>query len=78
MQIKMTLKFYFIPIRMAGDSRCGKDVEKKEHSSIGGELQAGKTTLEISLAIPQKIENCSTLRPSYTTPRHTPKRCSNI
>jgi hypothetical protein len=34
---------------------AGEDVEKKEHSSIVGGLQAGTTTLEISLVVPQKI-----------------------
>jgi hypothetical protein len=33
---------------------ASKDVEKEEHSSIAGEMQAGTTTLEISLAFPQK------------------------
>jgi hypothetical protein len=52
MQIKTTLRFHLIPVRMAkiknsGDSRCwqgcgertadaGKDVEKEDHSSIAG------------------------------------------
>jgi hypothetical protein len=41
MQIKTTLKFHLTPVRMAkikssGDSRCGKDVEKEEHSSTAG------------------------------------------
>ena len=36
----------------------GKDVEKKEHSSTaGGKLV--KTTQEINLELPQKIENIS-------------------
>jgi hypothetical protein len=30
----------------------GKDVEKKEFSSIVGDIEAGTTTLEISLVIP--------------------------
>ena len=34
---------------------AGQDVEKEEHSSIAGGLQTGTTTLEISLAVPQKI-----------------------
>ena len=38
----------------------GKDVEKKEHSSIaGGDWKLVKTTLEINLELPQKIENIS-------------------
>jgi hypothetical protein len=35
-------------------------------------LQAGTTTLDISLAVPQKIG------PSYTTPGHIPRRYSNM
>ena len=37
-------------------------------------LQARTTTLEISLATPQKIGHSSTQGPSYTTPGHIPKR----
>jgi len=41
MQIKMTLRFYLIPVRMAkiktlGDNHIGKEVEKEEHSTIAG------------------------------------------
>jgi hypothetical protein len=41
MQIKTTLRFYLTPVRMAkiknsDDSRCWRDVEKEEHSSIAG------------------------------------------
>jgi hypothetical protein len=41
MQIKTTLRFYLISVRMAriknsGDSRCINLVEKEEHSSIVG------------------------------------------
>jgi hypothetical protein len=39
MQIKTTLRFHLIPVRMtkiknSGDNRAGKDVEKEEHSFI--------------------------------------------
>jgi hypothetical protein len=37
-----------------------KDMEKKEHSSLLVGLQAGTTTLEISLAVPQKIGHSTT------------------
>jgi len=40
-------------------------------------LQTGTSTLEISMKVPQKIEHSTTLGPSYTTPGHMPKRCSN-
>jgi hypothetical protein len=36
------------------------------------------TTLEINLSISQKIRDSSSSRPSSTTPRHIPKRCSTI
>ena len=40
-EIKTTLRFYLTQVRMAkiknsGDSRCGEDVDKEEHSSIAG------------------------------------------
>jgi hypothetical protein len=35
-------------------------------------LQAGKTTLEISLEVPQKIGHGTTGGSSYTTPGHIP------
>jgi len=41
-------------------------------------LIAGATTLEISLEVPQKIGHSTTWGPSYSTPGHIPKRCSNI
>jgi hypothetical protein len=37
-------------------------------------LKAGTNTLEISLAVPQKIEHSSTGRSSNTTPGHIPRR----
>jgi hypothetical protein len=37
-------------------ANVSEDVEKEEHSPIVGGLQADTTTLEISLAVPQKIE----------------------
>jgi hypothetical protein len=41
-------------------------------------LQAGTTTLEISLVFPQKIGHSSTRRSSNTTPGHIPRRCSTM
>ena len=51
---------------------------KRNTSPLLVGLQAGTTTLEISLSVPQKMGNRSTWGPSYTTPGHTPRRCSNI
>jgi hypothetical protein len=36
------------------------------------------TTLEISLAVPQKIGHSTTWGPSYTTPGYITRRCSNL
>jgi len=41
-------------MKNSGDSRCCENMEKKEHSSIAMELQAGTTTLEINLMVPKK------------------------
>jgi hypothetical protein len=54
-----------------------ENVENEEHSSLLVGLQAGTTTLEISLMIPQKIGHSTTRRSSNTTPGHIPRRCSN-
>jgi hypothetical protein len=39
--------------------------------------QAGKTTLEIKLVVPEKIGNSFTLRPSYNSTGHISKNYSN-
>jgi hypothetical protein len=64
LQIKTTLKFYVIPVRMAKikahmTTDAAKDVEKMENSSIVGEIQSWYN-LEISLVVPQKIGHCTT------------------
>jgi hypothetical protein len=53
MQIKTTLRFYLTPVRMAkiknsGDD-AGEDVEKEEHSSIGG-IVNWMRTFEVGLS----------------------------
>ena len=65
-QIKTTLRFHFTPVRMAkiktsGDSKCCRGCGERETLLpllVG--LQAGPTTLEISLVVPQKIGHSST------------------
>ncbi|KAL6038710.1 hypothetical protein STEG23_033145 [Scotinomys teguina] len=42
------------------------------------EMQIGTTTLESSMANPQKIGNHSSSRPSHTTLGHIPKECPVI
>jgi hypothetical protein len=60
MQVKITLRFYLIPVRMdkiktSGDSRCWQGCgEKRNTTPLLVGLQAGTTTLEISLVVPQK------------------------
>jgi predicted permease len=66
MQIKITLRFYLTPVRMAkiknsDDSRCWPRVWRKIKTPpllVG--LKAGTTTLEVSLAVPQKIGHSNT------------------
>jgi hypothetical protein len=41
-------------------------------------LQAGKTTLEISLVVPQKTGHSTTGRSINITPGHIARRCSNL
>jgi hypothetical protein len=61
MQIKTALRFHLTPVRTvkiknSGDSRCWQGCERKRNTPlllVG--LQAFTTTLEISLAVPQKI-----------------------
>ena len=61
MQIKTTLRFFLTPVRKAKiktqvTADAGNDVEKDENTPlllVG--LQAGTTTPEISLVVPQKI-----------------------
>jgi hypothetical protein len=40
-------------------------------------LQAGTTTLEISLVVPQKIGHITTGGSSNTSPKYISRRCSN-
>jgi hypothetical protein len=39
---------------------AGKVVEKEKHSSIADRLQAGKTTLQTNLVVPEKFGNSYT------------------
>jgi hypothetical protein len=57
MQIKASLRSHLTPVRMAKiknqvTADAGEGVEKEEHSSTAGGIA---TTLEISLAVPQKV-----------------------
>jgi hypothetical protein len=81
MQIKTTLRFHLKPVRMPKinntcDSWSWQGCRVPPPVLMG--LQTRKNILKISLAIPEKIGNSSTWRPSYTTPAYMPKRCSII
>ena len=72
MQIKMTLKFYLTPIRMAKIKKkkkttttqvtadVSKNMEKEEHSSIAGGNARRYNNIKINLVVPQKTENSTT------------------
>jgi hypothetical protein len=81
--IKTTLRFHLTPVKMAkiknsGESRCWPGCERGTTPPLLVELQAGTTTLEISLVVPQKIGYSTIGRSSNTPCGHILKRCSNI
>jgi hypothetical protein len=60
MQIKTTLRFHLTPIRMAkiknsGESMLARMWRKRNTSPLLVGLQAATITLEIFLAVPQKM-----------------------
>jgi hypothetical protein len=78
MQIKTTLRFYLIPVRMAKiknsvDNRCWWGHGERNTPPLLVGLQAGTTALEISLGVLQKIWQSITWEPSYTIPVHIHK-----
>ena len=74
MKIKMTLRFYLIPIRMSGTKNSSK--ENTFPLLVG--VQSCTTTLEINLSVPQKFWNRSNSRSTYNTPAYIHKRSSTI
>jgi hypothetical protein len=76
MQIK-TLRFNLTPVRMtkiknSGDSRCCRGCGERVtyNPPLLVLLQAGTTSLEISLTVPQKIGHSTIGRSSNTSPGH--------
>ena len=72
MQIKTTVRYHFTPVRMAITKsleikNSGKDVEKRELSTLLVRMWIGKTTMENSMEVPQKIKNRNTIWFSNTT-----------
>jgi hypothetical protein len=84
MEIKTSLRFYLTLVRMAKIKKhreqqiLARMWRKRNTPPLLVGLQASTMTLEISLAVPQKIGNIITGRPSYTTPGHILRRCSNM
>ena len=85
MQVKTTLRFYLIPVRISriknsGDSSCWQGCgERRNTPPLLVGLQAGTTTLEINLAIFfQKKWDIDTTwqNPALSLLRQTPKRYS--
>ena len=59
MQIKTTIRYHLLPVRMAIINKCtsaDKDVEKRKHSCTVGGMQINTATVENSMEVPQKIK----------------------
>ena len=76
MQIKITLKFYFIPSRM---DKINNTIDSSwwQVCGVKGILTRYVATMEINMVISQKTWNGFTSRPSYTTLGHISKECSS-
>jgi hypothetical protein len=83
MQIKTHLRFYLTPDRMAknknsGDSSCWQGCgERGTLFHCWWYCKLVQPTLEISLAVPQKIGHSTTRGSRNTSPGHISRRCSN-
>jgi hypothetical protein len=84
MQIKTNTRFYLTRVRMAkikkirGQLMLVRTWRKRNTPPLLVRLQACTTTLEIILAVPQKIGHSTTGRSSNISPRHIPRRRSNL
>jgi len=81
MQIKTTLRFHLTPMRLAKikirwQQMLARMCRKRNPLLVG--LQTGKTILEISLEVPQKIGHWTAWESSYTSLGHIPKRCPSV
>jgi hypothetical protein len=82
MQVKTTLRFQLIPVRMAKIKKnqvtadAGEDVEKEEHSSIaGGIASLYNHSGNQSGGFSKKKNGHSTTGSSNTSPVHISRRC---
>jgi hypothetical protein len=82
MQIKTILRFHLTPVRMA---KIKNSVEqmlvkmwRKKNTPLLVGLQACTTTLEISLAVSQKIGYGTSGGSRNASPGHISRRCSNL
>ena len=61
MQIKTTIRYHLIEVRMASITNAGEGVEKREPSyTVGGNVSC-TTTMENSIEVSQKSENRTTI-----------------
>ena len=72
MQIKSTMRYQFIPIRMATinksiNNNAGEVVGKGNPSALLVGMQTGVATMENSMAFPQKTKNRTAFSPSNST-----------
>ena len=78
MQIKTTLRFHFTPVRVAKMKKIRRQQvlvrmwRKRNIPPLLVGLQVGATTLEISLAVPQKNGHGTSRGPCYILPGHIP------
>ena len=63
-----------VKINKTSDSSCWHRCRKENTHPLLMGVQTCTVTMEISVAVHQKDTNQSTLRPSYTTLGHIPKR----
>ena len=84
MQIKTTLRFHLTPLRMTkikntDDNLCWRGCGGKGNTSellVG--MQAGKTPLDVSVVISQKIRKQPSSRPNNNTFGYISKGCSIV
>lgn len=79
-QIKTTLRFHFVPVKLAKIIKITDNKwwsvklwRKRSHYTLVVHMQIGADTLEISLENPQKTKNKCPIWPSYIIPWRVPK-----
>ena len=76
-QIKITMRYHFTPVRMANKQVLVRMRRKGDHSALLVGMQTGAATVESSMEIPQKIKNGSAFQPSDPTSGNISKGTQN-